>query len=43
MSFLRLKAPKRLTPEFTIAAIAAVELVIVVGLGWMVSASDLFS
>lgn len=43
MSFLKMKAPKRLTPELAIAAIAAIELVIVVGLGWVVSASNLIS
>jgi hypothetical protein len=43
MSLLKLTAPKRLTPEVTIAAIAAFELVVVVALGWFVSASNLIS
>jgi hypothetical protein len=43
MSFLKSVAPKRLTPEVAIAAIAALELVIVIGLGWVVSVSNLIS
>ncbi|HVY99961.1 MAG TPA: hypothetical protein VHA35_10680 [Dongiaceae bacterium] len=43
MAFLSIAAPQRIAPAFRIKLIAVFDLAVVLGLGWLIVASDLFS